>query len=906
MQTKKIRVRVWKWIVLLAAGLLAGPVISRSEALPLIGTNVSVPSSGCVFVGLEGRYITDTQAAINRINEIRLEACREGVQNPSTGQPLTEADYVEIRWSYDLEYIARIRAAESAITMNHARLNGGSIWLSGPSGVRSYGEVLAWNWGTSMVRGIEQWYGEKTDWVGNTGGVTEHYESMIDPSNRYVGLATFCSDSGTYYNCTAGEFSSRTGLDETPVNFSGDCIQVLEVKEEYISQDLELSGTNRGVKGDKASWTLSVNVLYSGRTAEGLHILEAVTWSSSEETVVSVDTKGNVEALSCGQAVITGKWGEDRSASGTFTVNHIPESVPGKEANCTETGLTEGSKCSACGEILKAQEVIPATGHAPVADVAVAATCTETGLTEGSHCSVCSTVLTAQEIIPATGHAPVVDASVAPTCTEAGLTEGSHCSVCNSVLTVQEVIHANGHASEVLPAKPATCTETGLTEGSKCPVCGVVIKKQEKIQPLGHSWDNGRVTKEATYEAGGEITYTCMNDSSHTRTEAIPKLQKTEAQLKDEADAAAAETAGIVLMALKASDSVTMDDQVAVEEARKVYESLTEDQKKKLPAETLKKLTDAESKINSLVQKAAEEAEAREAAEKAEAEAKAVAEKAESAAGKIAEVPDTDELTVENEAAIEEAAAAYEALAETEKALVPEETVRKLQEAQAKIAVLKAEAADPSSAKSVETSLTKLADNSDPAGSSFAPLKAKLSKATKNTLKITWTKVKGAKGYIIYANACGKNNRMKKVATVKTNKYTLKKVAGTALKKGIYYKIFVAAYKTEDGYDKTIAKSKVIHACTTGGKVTNPKKVTVNAKSATIKKGKKYTIKAKQVSANTKLTLKKHRALSYESSNTKVVTVTKKGVVKGVKKGKATIYVYAQNGVYATVSVRVK
>ncbi|MBQ4468462.1 MAG: fibronectin type III domain-containing protein [Firmicutes bacterium] len=39
---------------------------------------------------------------------------------------------------------------------------------------------------------------------------------------------------------------------------------------------------------------------------------------------------------------------------------HVEEILPGKEATCTEDGLTEGKKCSVCGEILVAQEVIPA------------------------------------------------------------------------------------------------------------------------------------------------------------------------------------------------------------------------------------------------------------------------------------------------------------------------------------------------------------------------------------------------------------------------------------------------------------------------------------------------------------------------------------------------------------------
>ena len=58
----------------------------------IVDTDVSEPSDGCVMMGLPGKYIADAHGGLKRINEIRLEACREGVENPSTGEPLTESD----------------------------------------------------------------------------------------------------------------------------------------------------------------------------------------------------------------------------------------------------------------------------------------------------------------------------------------------------------------------------------------------------------------------------------------------------------------------------------------------------------------------------------------------------------------------------------------------------------------------------------------------------------------------------------------------------------------------------------------------------------------------------------------------------------------------------------------------
>ena len=74
--------------------------------------------------------------------------------------------------------------------------------------------------------------------------------------------------------------------------------------------------------------------------------------------------------------------------------------IPAVPATCTETGLTEGTKCADCGEILVAQEVVPALGHTEVTVPGTPATFDEAGTTDGVKCSVCGMILVAQEEAP--------------------------------------------------------------------------------------------------------------------------------------------------------------------------------------------------------------------------------------------------------------------------------------------------------------------------------------------------------------------------------------------------------------------------------------------------------------------------------------------------------------------------
>ena len=374
-------------------------------------------------------------------------------------------------------------------------------------------------------------------------------------------------------------------------------------------------------------------------------------WDSGKVTKAATCTATGTKTYTCSRCKKTRT--ETIAATGHKEVKDAAVA-----ATCETTGKTEGSHCSVCNTVIKAQttvaalghswdggkvakaatctaagtktytctrckktrtETIAATGHKVVKDTAVAATCETTGKTEGSHCSVCGTVLKAQttvaalghswdggkitkaatctaagtktytctrckktrtETIAATGHKAVKDAAVAATCETTGKTEGSHCSVCGTVLKAQttvaalghswdngkvtkavtctaagtktytctrckktrtETIAATGHKAVKDAAVAATCETTGKTEGSHCSVCGTVLKAQTTTAALGHSWDNGKVTKAATCTATGTKTYTCTR-CKKTRTETIAATGHK--AVKDAAVAATCETAG--------------------------------------------------------------------------------------------------------------------------------------------------------------------------------------------------------------------------------------------------------------------------------------------------------------------------------------------------------------------------
>lgn len=86
---------------------------------------------------------------------------------------------------------------------------------------------------------------------------------------------------------------------------------------------------------------------------------------------------------------------------------------------------------------------------------------------------------------------------------------------------------ANGHDYELKNEVAPTCTEDGYRE-EVCSRCGDT-RRVDGEKALGHDFSGeGRVTREATADREGELTFTCLrNGCNETKTEKIPKLEKT-------------------------------------------------------------------------------------------------------------------------------------------------------------------------------------------------------------------------------------------------------------------------------------------------------------------------------------------------------------------------------------------
>ena len=231
---------------------------------------------------------------------------------------------------------------------------------------------------------------------------------------------------------------------------------------------------------------------------EHVHVMTAV--EAAQPTCTEPGNEAYYECTECGKYFSDEAGNTEISLEDTViaATGHKVEKLPGKAATCTEDGLTEGEKCSVCGEVIKAQEVIKAAGHTPEVVPGKAATCTEDGLTDGEKCSVCGEVIKAQEVIKAAGHDMTAVAAKEPACIENGNIAYYVCDVCQLIYADEEgekelslaevIIPATGHGELTYHAgTAASCVTNGKTAYYECPDCGLIYADAEGETELSYA-----------------------------------------------------------------------------------------------------------------------------------------------------------------------------------------------------------------------------------------------------------------------------------------------------------------------------------------------------------------------------------------------------------------------------------
>lgn len=304
-------------IALTSLNLLA--LNNKAEASTLYATEVSSPENGNIFVAVEGTFSTASEKTlVDRINQIRLEACREGIINPDTGNKLTMADYRPVTWSTVLEDYSRIRAAEASVNWAHTRPNNKSTFKNKVRLANGYHSSENLAMGYELVASIEGYYSEKANWVKKS-GIYGHYTNMISPDNTLVGMAGFTQKGkSTFSAMEFGTLFSGNNTNNTArIGLNVAATQLVEVNVAYLVNSISISGATEVAINKTARLVATANMKNATKSAT---INAGVTWTSSDNSIATVDANGNVKGNAKGTVTITAACA-GKTATYTVTVN---------------------------------------------------------------------------------------------------------------------------------------------------------------------------------------------------------------------------------------------------------------------------------------------------------------------------------------------------------------------------------------------------------------------------------------------------------------------------------------------------------------------------------------------------------------------------------------------------------
>ena len=321
---------------------------------------------------------------------------------------------------------------------------------------------------------------------GNVGGIVGNMEQSTDtPSKNLVNYGTVTGVNNVggiaglfgrhISDCTNwGAVNGTSNVGGVVANLYWACSVTNCVNYGTVSGEVSVGGI-AGVRNGTISATIS------GCTNYG-------------KVVGTICTITSIDGITSAEVTVT-----DCVNNGAIELVHGLEHVDAVDPKCEVAGNIAHEHCSVCeknfdaeGKVLESVEV-EALKHDEETVTGKAATCTETGLTDGTKCRVCGETLKAQDVIPALNHKD---------------DDGDYeCDRCGENLCVD---HAPAEAVKENEVN-ATCEEAGSYDSVVyCSNCGYQISRDKvTVDALGHKMDDGTV-------ADTVKTYTCLNGCGKT------------------------------------------------------------------------------------------------------------------------------------------------------------------------------------------------------------------------------------------------------------------------------------------------------------------------------------------------------------------------------------------------------
>lgn len=200
-------------------------------------------------------------------------------------------------------------------------------------------------------------------------------------------------------------------------------------------------------------------------------------------------------------------------------------------AGCETDGYTL-VECMECHDSFK-EAYVGAKGHTIVTDKAVAATCTTAGKTEGTHCSVCGKVIKAQTEIKANGH--VAGDWITDKAAAVGVKGRKHrsCTVCGAVVETADIpaLSPKSISSATVSLSIATCSFDGKV---KTPSVTVKLGSTALRNGIDYvvSYSNNKNVGKATAVITGKGLYAGTVTRTFVINPAKQEIQKLTAKSK--------------------------------------------------------------------------------------------------------------------------------------------------------------------------------------------------------------------------------------------------------------------------------------------------------------------------------------------------------------------------------------